>query len=85
MIGTTIFSDRLSAFNYRAFFSFLAFLFIGIVLLFQKNRPIEKRRLIVLFWTLVVTAFAILIATVITQKKQIEKLQKMEQVNSSIK
>lgn len=85
MIVITIFYDRRSAFNYRAFFAFLAFLFIGVALLFQKNKPFEKRRLIILFWTLVVTAFAILIATVITQKKQIEKLQKMEQSKSVIK
>ena len=85
MIFTTIFSDRLSAFNYRAFFPFLTFLVIGIVLLFKKNEPIEKKRIRLFLWMILLTAFAILIATVVSQQKQIKKLEKMEQSKSGIK
>jgi uncharacterized BrkB/YihY/UPF0761 family membrane protein len=62
-----MFYNGSSGFNYRALLAFLTFLVIGIVMLFKKNEPIEKRRIRLLFWTILVAAFAILIATVVSQ------------------
>ena len=58
---------------------------IGILQLFQRNQPVEKLRPWPIFWAILVAAFAILIGTVINQKKQIEKLEKIEQSKGGIK
>ena len=79
VLFTMGFYNSLSGFNYRSLFIFLVFLFAGILALIKRNEPFEKKRAWLLLWTIVVVAFAILIFTVISQHKEMEKFNKIEQ------
>ena len=85
VLFTTGFYNHSSGLNYRSLLIFLILLFAGILQLFQRNEPFEKGRFKLLFWTLVVIAFVILILTVINQKAQIKKMEKIEQSESKTK
>ena len=75
------FYNSISGFNYRSLLIFAGFLFAGILALIKRNEPFEMRRLWMLLWAVLVAGFAILIVTVISKHKEIEKINKIEQSN----
>lgn len=83
ILFTNVFHEKTSGSNYWYLVSFLCFLTAGILQLVKRNEPIEKReyqrRAQILFWTIIIVAFVILIFTVNSQQKQIEKMNKIEQ------
>ncbi|MEO6869211.1 MAG: hypothetical protein ABI168_06180 [Ginsengibacter sp.] len=85
MIVTTRFYDHSLGFNYRALLFFLLIIVIGVGQLFQRNVPLEKRRVKMLFWTIVFTVFVIFLITVVGQQAQIKKLENIEQSKSRSK
>ncbi len=85
MIVTTPFYDHSLGFNYRALLFFIIILVIGVGQLFQRNVPLEKRRVKMLFLTVVVTVFVILLITIADQQAKIKKLEKIEQSKSRSK
>jgi len=76
---TVGFSNPKSGFNYGSLLIFSGFLFSGILALVKRNAPFEMKRLWMLLWAVLVAGFAILIVTVISQHKEIEKIKKIEQ------
>lgn len=85
IIFTNVPYGQSAGFNYSALLFALILLVSGIVQIIRRDKPIEKRRIWLVLVAIFVAALAILIATVVNQKKQIEKLEKMGQSQREIK